>query len=222
MASKKSLFLAFTIIIFAIIYCGFEERANSESISKNLINKQQDIYDISYDEKLTMFIGNESIITESSFLIKNPNMYKRVDRVNSSTCLTIGSDGILTWEYDPITNKTWLINDTSQNPIQTTPTYSEFINSISDNCTINYKGIEYLGEVKTYKLEVISSKLNEPESWSRLLWIDPKIWMPLKIQSYNGDKLLMTLEYENYSINSGIKDTEFKFKPIEGTEVINI
>ncbi|AAM32139.1 MAG: outer membrane lipoprotein-sorting protein [Methanosarcina mazei] len=222
MASKKSLFLAFTIIIFAIIYCGFEERANSESISKNLINKQQDIYDISYDEKLTMFIGNESIITESSFLIKNPNMYKRVDRVNSSTCLTIGSDGILTWEYDPITNKTWLINDTSQNSIQTTPTYSEFINSISDNCTINYKGIEYLGEVKTYKLEVISSKLNEPESWSRLLWIDPKIWMPLKIQSYNGDKLLMTLEYENYSINSGIKDTEFKFKPIEGTEVINI
>jgi outer membrane lipoprotein-sorting protein len=46
--------------------------------------------------------------------------------------------------------------------------------------------------------------------------------MPLKIQSYNGDKLLMTLEYENYSINSGIKDTEFEFKPPEGTEVINI
>lgn len=46
--------------------------------------------------------------------------------------------------------------------------------------------------------------------------------MPLKIQSYNGDKLLMTLEYENYSINSGIKDTEFKFKPLEGTEVVNI
>jgi outer membrane lipoprotein-sorting protein len=32
----------------------------------------------------------------------------------------------------------------------------------------------------------------------------------------------MTLEYENYSINSGIKDTEFEFKPPEGTEVINI
>jgi outer membrane lipoprotein-sorting protein len=46
--------------------------------------------------------------------------------------------------------------------------------------------------------------------------------MPLKIQSYNGDKLLMTLEYKNYSINSGIKDAEFKFKPLEGTEVIII
>lgn len=199
---------------------------NSESVSKNLINKQQEIYDISYDEKLTMFIGNESMTAESSFLIKKPNMYKRVDRVNSSTCLTIGSDGILTWEYDPIKNKTWLMNNTSQNPLQSTPTststYSEFIDSISNNCTINYKGIEYLGEVKTYKLEVISSKLSGPEDWHRLLWIDPKIWMPLKIQSYNGDKLLMTLEYENYSINLGIKDTEFKFKPLEGTEVVNI
>lgn len=46
--------------------------------------------------------------------------------------------------------------------------------------------------------------------------------MPLKIQSHNGDKLLMILEYENYSINSGIKDTEFKFKPPKGTQVVNI
>lgn len=222
MVPKKSLFLAFVIIVFAIFYYSFEERVNSDSISKNLINKQQEINDISYDEKLTMFIGNESIATDSSFLIKKPSMYKRVDQVNSSTCLTIGSDGILTWEYDPIKNKMWLMNNTSQNPSQSTPIYSEFIDSISDNCTINYKGIEYLGEMKTYKLEVISSKLSEPEGWRRLLWIDPKIWMPLKIQSYNGDKLMMTLEYENYSINSGIKDAEFKFKPPEGTEVVNI
>lgn len=95
--SKKSLFLVFAIIVFAIFYYGFEERVNSELVSKNLIDKQQEISDISYDEKLTMFIGNESITTESSFLIKKPNMYKRVDRVNSSTCLTIGSDGTLTW-----------------------------------------------------------------------------------------------------------------------------
>ena len=97
MVPKKSLFLVFAIIVFAIFYYGFEERVNSELVSKNLIDKQQEISDISYDEKLTMFIGNESITTESSFLIKKPNMYKRVDRVNSSTCLTIGSDGTLTW-----------------------------------------------------------------------------------------------------------------------------
>ena len=96
--------------------------------------------------------------------------------------------------------------------MQFTSKYSVFIDSVSDNRTINYKGIEYLGEVKTYKLKVISSKLSELEGWHRLLWIDLKIWMPLKIQSYNGDKLLMTLGYSNYSINTDLEENEFELK----------
>lgn len=223
MTSKSSYFFVSAIIIFAILYCGFPgNKFDTESISKNLINEQKEITDMSYDEKLTIFIGNKSTTTESNYLIKKPNMYKRVDWVNSSIYFTVISDGRTVWGHDPIKNTAYLINNTSKSPLSNPPTYREFLSCVSNNYTTNYKGIEYLEGIQTYKLEIFPSKQNGPASSHYFLWVDPKIWMPLKIQSYSGDKLLMALEYENYSINSGIKDAEFEFKPPKGTTVVDI
>ncbi len=223
MASKKSYFLVSTVIIFAILYCGFlGGKFDPESISKNLISKQKEVTDMSYNEKMTMFIGNNPTTTESNYLIKKPDMYKRVDWVNSSIYFTVVSNGRTTWGYDPIKNIAYSINNTSQSPLSNPPTYIEFFNDMSNNYTTNYKGIEYLEGVQAYKLEIFPSKQNGSGSSHYFLWVDPKIWMPLKIQSYSGDKLLMTLEYENYSINSGIKDTEFEFKTPKGATVVDI
>lgn|GEM_PF-6542064 len=126
------------------------------------------------------------------------------------------------WEYDPIKTTAYFKSNASQAPSFSSPTYEEFLSYMSNNYTANYKGIEYLEGIKAYKLEILPDKQNGYGSLNYILWVDPKIWMPLKIQSYKGDKLLMTLGYENYSINSGIKDTEFGFKPQGDTAVVNI
>lgn len=218
MLLKKS-FLPILIISF-ICCCGcVAENVDTAKITENLIYAQKEINDISYTEKLIVPTEYEFTSTKSDFLIKKPNLYKEVYWVNSSIRLITVSNKTFSWIYDPTTNTVLMKNSTFSNNISSLPAYKNLILNIPNNCTVNYQDTEFLDGVQTYKLEVISNKQNEICN-RHILWIDPKIWMPLKIQSYNGDNLLMTLEYSNYSINTDLEENEFELKIPENAVVV--
>lgn len=218
MLSKERFLLI--LVIFSTICCGcVAESVNTAKITTNLINAQKEINDISYTEKLIIPIENGSTSTKSDFSIRKPNLYKKVDWINSSIHLITVSNETSSWIYDPTTNTILMKNSTSLNSVANLPAYKNFILNMSDNCTMNYQETEFLGGVQIYKLEVISNKQNETCN-RHILWIDPEIWMPLKIQSYNGDNPLMTLEYSNYSINTGLETNEFEFKVPKTASVV--
>ncbi len=50
------------------------------------------------------------------------------------------------------------------------------------------------------------------------MWVDKEFWLPVKME-YKFGEFSMFIEYRNLSINTGIDDSFFEFKPPEGAEV---
>jgi outer membrane lipoprotein-sorting protein len=83
---RQNVLIWVIVALFIAFGCGCitEENMSAEKIAVKMVEKQKGIHDMSHTEILTMYIGNESRTTELDILYKKQNMFKRIEKVNSS------------------------------------------------------------------------------------------------------------------------------------------
>ncbi|MEA1894693.1 MAG: outer membrane lipoprotein carrier protein LolA [Euryarchaeota archaeon] len=207
-------------LIFFSCGCITKETISTDKIAEEIIEKQKDIDDISYSEILTVSVGNESRTTESDILYKKQNMFKRIAKVNSTVTSIIDSNGTVTWMYDPYEGVVMILNKTQSDFVQEPLSYAKFVDNLLTTYTVGYNGTESINGRNAYRIRLVPKIQHPPGNWSYWLWVDSETWLPLKVQTYGDGELLMTLEYRDVKINTGIPDAEFEFEIPKGARVL--
>ncbi len=198
-------------IFLTAIFLGCVQMS-AEDIAKKMQEKWKEVEDYSGVQSVTVTMNGKTSSAEYKFVFKKPNKIWMLDKTHD---LLMVSNGKKLWSYDE-KNKTVVVMNVS-NFQAFSMNYSEIIKDILDKFDVKLLGEEKVAGRNCYviSLKPKSGLINETIK----MWVDKTFWMPLKTElSMKGMKVVT--EYKNLSINTGVSDDLFEFKPPEGVKVV--
>jgi len=209
-------------IIVGVMFAGCVEDMSPEQIAKEMQEKQDSIEDIAITISYSnSYIFEDDEIIEIEYISKKPNMFRMeytlpVEMAGQIMIL----NGKTLWMYNPAENlvitkevpEIYQLSETD--PIG-------FIEEVLNNTETSLLGSEIIDGRSTYKIEMIPKETGDDFLQGKeIFWVDKETWMPLKVERYDNEgKLVNTMEYKNFEINTGVLDSVFEFKIPEGAEV---
>jgi len=91
-----------------------------------------------------------------------------------------------------------------------------------DENDISYKGTENVGGRSAYVIEATPKDETDRKLISKTrVWVDRENWMMIGTEMYDADdNPMVNVEYRDITFNTGILDSEFIFKVLDGAEVV--
>jgi outer membrane lipoprotein-sorting protein len=218
--------LVLTFITVALVASGCTEKnLSAEEIATKMLDKENSIQDYSYTMHMTSYIGGETKEIESKTMFKKPNMIRSIVTEPGKENQTISvSDGQSLWSYTPDTNTVTKIKLSKASE----PTKNDYVNIVGEflnDTNVTLLGVENIDGRTTFLLETIPKETDGDYEliYKTKIWVDQETWMPLKYETYNGSgNPTMKLEIRDLKVNTGIPDSEFKFKVPSGAKIVDM
>jgi len=192
----------------------------TEEIIAKMVENQREIEkridDISFTEVVTVSIETKRRTNEIDHSYKKPNKHKIIEKTNSSISSIMVTNGTVTWLYMPHEKSAKMVDIPIPDTVHLIA-YAEVLNSMLNNSIAEYKGTEFIDNRNTHKIKLTPKQ--QQDNLSSWFWIDEETGLLLKTQTYEDDELVMTIEWRNIKINTGIQDSEFEIP--EGVNVID-
>lgn len=211
-------FVTISLVCSFSVGCVNNNAVDGSVITTKMMEHQKEIKDISYSRLLTVYIGNQSRTAQSDIWIKMPDKEKMVEMDNLSLKNTVITNGTVMSVYNPIKNSAIVINHPSADIIPDSMKFQTFVQDLINNNTVEFQGSDLINNVTTLKF--VPKLQHGPDSYYSILWLDSNTYMPLKVQMYSNGQLVMTVEYINYKINSGMSDSEFEYLLPENASIL--
>jgi outer membrane lipoprotein-sorting protein len=94
--------------------------------------------------------------------------------------------------------------------------------NLADKWNIQLDGAETIGEVKTYKLELVAKDPEVLKLFPKVtIWIDPALGVSLKQVFDEGQGQSRTCVYSNIKVNGPLPSNAFTFKTDSKTTYVN-
>lgn len=222
MKYKKIMFILI-LISLAFLASGCEEKLSAEEIATKMQEKEESIEDYSGIMHVTTNFDGEKEEEEIQIMYKKPNLVKTLALEDGNKIESV-SDGEFLWTYDSGTNTVTKMKLPDE-PLLNEINLAEVIGNLMNESEVSVLGIEEVDGRSAYIIEARpKTKENESELTSRTkIWVDKETWMALRTSMYdNKGDLITEVEIRELKINTGISDSEFKFKVPEGAEVKTI
>lgn len=220
MKHTKILFILL-LINLAFFVSGCEEKMSAEEVATKIQEKQASIEDYSGTINTTMYLNGEKSQNEVRVMYKKPNLMKSFVIEQGKERVESVYDGECLWGYDAGTNTVTKIM-LPKKPLLTEKDYIRLIGGFLDESKVSMLGVEEVDGRGAYVLEA-EPKTKENGSYLAFLtkiWVDKETWMVLRYKMYDDKGNLTTeVEIHDLKINTGIRDSEFKFEIPAGTEV---
>lgn len=212
------------MLIVALIgpFCSgcLETNADAETLLRNTAEKQVDIKSLTYTEIFTFHIGEETRTVEYDVTIKTPDKFRRIERTDSIIRLETVSNGDIVWIYDPRVNIVLIKKLTPLEKMPEPAICALLTDNITEKYIVEDQEVELLNSISVRKVKMSPRESDNEDMREYLLWIDSDSLIPLKLESLDKGNPMLTLEYQNYSINYITDDNEFTFAIPAGASVI--
>lgn len=214
--------LAFITVALSVSGCT-EKDLSAEDIATRMLEKQESIQDYSYTMHTTYYVGEKAVESEFKTIYKKPHMIKNfIQEPGKEEETLVLSDEEFRWTYAPDTNtvmKTKL-------PKTPEPTESDYLNLIRitlNDTNVSLLGLEEIDSREIYLLKAVPKETEENAAqYDMKIWIDKETWMPLKYDLYDSrGNLTVRTEIYDLKVNTGIPDSEFKFKIPKGAKIVD-
>ncbi|MEA1894293.1 MAG: outer membrane lipoprotein-sorting protein [Euryarchaeota archaeon] len=206
--------LLITIVGISLLMAGcVDTELTSEQIEQQITEHQDSVQ--SFTCNMVMFSNNETMVM--NYMYKQPNMIRMEytepsDVVGQVTVL----NGTHIWMYNPTENLVKTLNIPKS--AQTNRSRDAlFLQDLVDTCTIVSNGVGTVSGRQCYRITATPEDVSMPMTVD--VWLDKWNWMPLKIETYQNDKLLMSMEYRDVKFNVDIPNSTFEFEIPEGATV---
>lgn len=158
-------------------------------------------------------------------MFKKPNMIKSIAKEEGKRNQTVSiSDGKFLWSYIPDTNTVTKIT-LSKVSEPTRNDCADIISEFLNDTNIALLKVENVDGRTTYLLETTPKETDGDYKliYKTKIWVDQKIWMPLKYETYDGNgNLTMRLEIRDLKVKIGIPDSEFKFEIPKDAKIVDL
>jgi len=206
--------LLITIIGISLLMAGcVDDELTSEQIEQQILANLDSVQ--SFTCNMVMTSNNETTVMDYAY--KQPNMI-RMEYTEPSEVAgqVMVSNGTHIWMYDPSENlvKTANIPESAQTNRSRD---ALFLKDLIDTCTIVPNGIGNVAGRQCNRITATPEDAFMPMSVE--VWLDKWNWMPLKIETYQDDELLMSMEYRDIEFNVEIPNSTFEFEIPEGATV---
>ena len=206
--------LLITIIGISLLMAGcVDDELTSEQIEQQILAHQDSVQ--SFTCNMVMTSNNETMVMDYAY--KQPNMI-RMEYTEPSEVVgqVMVSNGTHIWMYDPTENlvKTANIPESAQTNRSRD---ALFLKDLIDTCTIVPNGAGIVSGRQCHRITATPEDAFMPMSVE--VWLDKWNWMPLKIETYQNDELLMSMEYRDIEYNVDIPNSTFEFEIPEGATV---
>jgi outer membrane lipoprotein-sorting protein len=212
------------MLIVALIgpFCSgcLETNADAETLLRNTAEKQVDIKSLTYIEILTFHIGKETRTVEYDVTLKTPDKFRKIERIDSILRSEIVSNGDIVWIYDPEVNVVFIRNLTPSEKMPEPAIYALLTDNITETYRIEDQEVGSLNSISVRKVKLSPHELDNENMREYLMWIDSESLTPLKLESLDMGKPMLTLEYQDYSINCITDDNEFTFAIPDGASAV--
>jgi len=206
--------LVITIIGISLLMAGcVDNELTSEQIEQQILTHQDSVQ--SFTCNMVMSSNNETMVMNYAY--KQPNMI-RMEYTEPSEVAgqVMVSNGTYIWMYDPAENtvKTANIPESAQTNRSRD---ALFLKDLIDTCTIVPNGAGTVSGRQCHRITATPEDVSMPMSVE--VWLDKWNWMPLKIETYQNDELMMSMEYQDIEFNVDIPNSTFEFEIPEGATV---
>ena len=206
--------LLITIIGVSLLTAGcVDNELTSEQIEQQILTHQDSVQ--SFTCNMVMSSNNETMVMNYAY--KQPNMI-RMEYTEPSEVVgqVMVSNGTYIWMYDPTENivKTANIPESAQTNRSRD---ALFLKDLIDTCTIVPNGAGTVSGRQCHRITATPEDVSMPMSVE--VWLDKWNWMPLKIETYQNDELMMSMEYQDVEFNVDIPNSTFEFEIPEGATV---
>ncbi|MCD6208405.1 MAG: outer membrane lipoprotein-sorting protein [Methanosarcinales archaeon] len=193
-----------------------EPPATSEQIVEQMAAHRDDVRGFT----CTMVMTGNGETSVADYTYKYPNMIRMeyAEPTEVAGQITV-SNGTYIWMYDPAEDsvKTTSIPEYAQSNESRN---AQFIDDLLETCTIEPKGSETVSGRKCHKIVATPKDAIAPLSIT--IWLDMSNWLPIKIETYQNDELVMSMEYRNIRFmqsDADIPGSTFEFEIPEGATV---
>ena len=206
--------LLITIVGISLMMAGcVDNELTSEQIKHQILTHQDSVQ--SFTCSMVLSSDNETMVMDYAY--KQPNMIRMEYTEPSEVAGQIMvSNGTCVRMYDPVEN----IVRTSNVPEYAQTNRSRdvlFLKDLIDTCAIVPNGAGTVAGRQCYR--ITATPEDSPMPMTVEVWLDKWNWMPLKIETYQNDKLLMSMEYRDVKFNVDIPNSTFEFEIPEGATV---
>ncbi|MCK8519675.1 LolA family protein [Methanoculleus sp. 7T] len=221
MTPQQHYLLVLVIALIGLICSGcLETNVDADTFLRNVAEKQANIENLTYTEIFTFHIGEETRTVEYDATLKTPDKFRRIERIGSIIRSETVSNGDIVWIYDPEVNILFIRNSTPSEKIPEPSIYALLTDNITEKYIIEDQDVGSLNSISVRKVKLSPRELDNEDMREYLIWIDSDSLIPLKLESYDKGNLMLTLEYQDYSINCITDDNEFTFAIPAGASVV--
>lgn len=212
------------LILLSIFTSGCTTNQTLESDENKIITSftdhQTSVKD--YSGTVSLKSNNQNRVSELyKIYVRCPGKYK-VEYIESSsrhkgTVSILDAGEFL--EFDPVNNATTRSEINPDGNSLTSRDYQGLLNRIIPAGNVSYFGVEYIEKQPVYLIEIrpkkpgtaFNQKYSEFQFSLVKAWVDPASWVVKRIDLYDseGTRLIVTVNYQELSVNSGISDDVF-------------
>lgn len=206
--------LLITIIGISLLMAGcVDTELTSEEIEQQIMAHQDSVQ--SFTCNMVMSSNNETMIMKYAY--KQPNMI-RMEYTEPSEMVgqVMVSNGTYIWMYDPAEN----LVKTANIPASAQTNRSRdvlFLKDLVDTCTIVPNGAGTVSGRQCYRITATPEEGVMPMTVD--VWLDKWNWIPLKIETYQNDELMMSMEYQDMKFDVDVPNSTFEFEIPEDATV---
>jgi outer membrane lipoprotein-sorting protein len=223
------------LITLTIFISGCGEKSSAEEVTSNIQPSAEEIVsnmrikiDSLEDYSFTMYVNSTSgghnpeihkVVWKRPYLMKTTILSP-----DKNSEVIMASDEDFQWIYSPESEtvfKMEIFDNFDDLKLFEPNIYAEFL----DGIILNGRSPSLLETENTngksvYVLELIPSEENESLQWKSRIWVDRENWTLLRYELYdNEEDVYLEIEIRDMKLNTGIPDSEFKFKIPDGAQV---
>jgi len=218
MIKRMGILLIAVIVVALVSGC---TDLSAEQIAEKMKEKQDSIEDFSATMVITSTFGEETEISKAKIMNKMPDK-SRIEFLEPAEMAgqVMVNDGKTIWTYDSDKKEVTKMEMPKFN-MTSDQDYTGFIKELLDQTDISYQGTDKFEGRSVYLIKASPKNDSMLMGMRYSMWVDSETWMPLKIETFDkNDKLIMSVEYQDITFNTGIPDSEFEFKVPEGVTVV--
>jgi outer membrane lipoprotein carrier protein len=209
----QSVLLLFVSLLFSAgILRGGDDAAD---ILEKLRSKVDSIRDatVVFTQTVRFGITKSEQSFHGTFVMRKGNKY-RIEMDQQ----TIVTDGKSVWSYS-VPNNQVLIDKFKDDPRSYTP--DKILVELPANSITTSLGKEKIGERECTILKMVPKDSKAAVTWMKV-WVEHGEWLAKKIQVLDVSENLTTYTINGITINKGIPDSQFRYTPPPGAEVIDV
>jgi outer membrane lipoprotein carrier protein len=188
---------------------------DAEEILSNLRDKYDSIHDasVSFTQHVEFGVTKVEQTFTGKLLMKKGNKY-RIEMEQQ----TIVTDGKSVWSFNKPNNQV-LIDKFTDDPNSITP--DKLLVNVPDKYSTTLLGSEKLDDRPLAILKLVPKTKGSTVQWMKV-WVDTDDWLMKKVQVLDLSDNLTTFIITDIRINPSIPDSQFRFTPPEGVDVIDL